>query len=128
MNLKGLDRKLRHPNHFNGGIIIHILANKPKHPSLLGNNYTQPNPALPNQTNHAPIQWPWIRASRHKDTVIQPRMMQEASLDDLLEYLSAMIHAHSLRVEQYRFLLGCSAEEVERDIKEKMNGVRRSLR
>ncbi|KAL5632931.1 hypothetical protein ACGC1H_003429 [Rhizoctonia solani] len=55
-------------------------------------------------------------------------MMQEASLDDLLEYLSAMIHAHSLRVEQYRFLLGCSAEEVERDIKEKMNGVRRSLR
>ncbi|CAE6509328.1 unnamed protein product [Rhizoctonia solani] len=49
--------------------------------------------------------------------------MQGSTIGDLQAYLYSMIHAYSARVGQYMFLLGCSAEVVERDIKMAMNKV-----
>ncbi|CAE6474894.1 unnamed protein product [Rhizoctonia solani] len=50
-------------------------------------------------------------------------VMRESTIGDLKALLWSMIHAHSVRVEQYRFLLRCNAKDVERDIKTAMNEV-----
>ncbi|CAE6440864.1 unnamed protein product [Rhizoctonia solani] len=77
----------------------------------------------PTQASYFSIQWPWKQASQDENGGHQPREMQTANWYELKAYLLAMIHAHSLRVEQYKFVLRCSAEEVERDIKEKMSQI-----
>ncbi|KAH7318852.1 hypothetical protein B0J17DRAFT_773201 [Rhizoctonia solani] len=53
----------------------------------------------------------------------QPSMMEESDLDDLREYLSNMIWAHGVRVEQYKLILGCSAKEIQWDVKGAMNDI-----
>ncbi|CAE6466683.1 unnamed protein product [Rhizoctonia solani] len=52
-----------------------------------------------------------------------PSMMAESDLDDLREYLSNKIWAHGVRVEQYKLVLGCSAKEIQRDVKGAMNDI-----
>ncbi|CAE6439677.1 unnamed protein product [Rhizoctonia solani] len=53
----------------------------------------------------------------------QKSNMKDSTIGGLQKYLSDMICVHSTRVELYKFLLGCSAREVERDIKVAMNEI-----
>ncbi|KAG8738567.1 hypothetical protein FRC11_001327 [Ceratobasidium sp. 423] len=64
-----------------------------------------------------------LRMLRPRRKGSQLNAMKEADIGDLQEYLSDMIHAHSVRVEQYKFLLKCTAWEVEWDIKKAMNDI-----
>ncbi|CAE6421190.1 unnamed protein product [Rhizoctonia solani] len=56
----------------------------------------------------------------------QAQQLKEASIGELQELISDMIHAHSVRIENFRVLLGCSAREVEQDIKRTMNDIWRN--
>ncbi|EUC55977.1 hypothetical protein RSOL_150720 [Rhizoctonia solani AG-3 Rhs1AP] len=104
---------------------VHVLVEKPKY-SYQDGLPVHADP--PTRASYFSIRWPWRKTSRDENGGHRPREMQEANLKEIKTYLLAMIRTHSLRAEQYKFILGCSAEGVERDITEKMNYIWHSAR
>ncbi|CAE6534962.1 unnamed protein product [Rhizoctonia solani] len=89
-------------------------------------NLIESNPRTPTKNNtfwRAPVQVLLGKLKDSRTSAMQEWGMQESDIGSLQKYLSDMIHTHSLRVEQYKFVLKCSAEDVERDIKMGMDEI-----
>ncbi|KAH7318850.1 hypothetical protein B0J17DRAFT_633923 [Rhizoctonia solani] len=69
--------------------------------------------------------WVLLQFSINKPMRSKRSPMQESDMEDLQAYLLDMIYAHSARVArwQYKFLLRCNAEGVERDVRAVMNAI-----
>ncbi|KAJ1304167.1 hypothetical protein OPQ81_008567 [Rhizoctonia solani] len=63
------------------------------------------------------------RCPQRKGMGIWTSTMKETDIGNVQAYLSGMIRAHGVRVEQYKNVSKCSAWEVERDIKKAMNEI-----
>ncbi|CUA67869.1 hypothetical protein RSOLAG22IIIB_03301 [Rhizoctonia solani] len=83
------------------------------------------DPAQPSGTLQLPTELAQRLKARVKAVLHgreRPQSTQQGhNMNDLREYVAAMIQAHSIRVAQYKFLLRYDAGEVERDIKTVMN-------
>ncbi|CAE6492896.1 unnamed protein product [Rhizoctonia solani] len=106
----------------NSGITIRVLDKQPSHLTpASGTTGCKPD-MLPSTESNANWRVP-LRMIRPRRNGSQSNTMKETDIGELQEYLSDMIRAHSLRVEQYKFLLKCAACDVEWDIKKAMNDI-----
>ncbi|CAE6488158.1 unnamed protein product [Rhizoctonia solani] len=106
----------------NSKITIRVLD---KQPSRLtpASGATVYNPDMPSSTRSNSNWRAALRMIRPRSNGSQSNTMKETDIGDLQEYLSNMIRAHTVRVEQYKFQLKCEAWDVEWDIKEAMNDI-----
>ncbi|KAJ1299956.1 hypothetical protein OPQ81_002624 [Rhizoctonia solani] len=107
----------------NSRITIRVLDKKLQPHLMLPSDVHCDTDFPPSPTECSSVWRSPIRMFRPQRKGSQSSIMKETDIGDLQAYLSDMIHAHSVRVEQYKMLLKCSAWEVEGDIKQTMNEI-----